>query len=329
MENSHGHYNTDQVNAQDVELRIDPEFVNEITPIGEEEFRQLRENVLSVGEVYESLKVWNGVLVDGHNRWKIIQENPSIKYSIRQMDFPDKWAAFEWMHKNQLGRRNLTDEQRTVEIGKLYKVRKKSVGAPTGNSNAEKQTGQNDRIVSRRETRDGTAGQIGKEYGMSEKNVRRAEKYADGIDAILKVKPDVAEKVLNGEIRVPKTAIASFSHIDPDDVEAAVETMLAAMSGEQSTNHAKRPRRVKTEEEKQDLKEIQAIVDDMCDPTTTPEFTIDLLIEDIEVNADVYVQLLRNTLTDRSNLVTDENKPRIAAAIDKVVENIMKVRETL
>ncbi len=87
----------------------------------------------------------------------------------------------------------LTDEQRTYMIGKMLEARKRSVGAPKGNTNAEKQTGQNDRIVSTRETKDGTAGQIGNEVGMSEKNVRRAEKFAKGIDAIRNVSPEAAK----------------------------------------------------------------------------------------------------------------------------------------
>jgi hypothetical protein len=74
---------------------------------------------------------------------------------------------------------------------------------------------------------------------------------------------------------------------------------------------------------------IEAIVQDMYDPTTAPEFTIDLLIEDIELNGQTYVELLANTIADRKNLATDENKPRIVAAINKVVEGILKVRDSI
>jgi hypothetical protein len=91
-----------------------------------------------------------------------------------------------------------------------------------------------------------------------------------------------------------------------------------------------RPKRPpKTEEEKRDLAEIEAIMRDMRDPTTTPEFTIDFLIEDIELNGQTYVELLANTIADRKNLATDENKPLIVAAINKVVEGILKVRESI
>jgi hypothetical protein len=77
------------------------------------------------------------------------------------------------------------------------------------------------------------------------------------------------------------------------------------------------------------LAEIEAIMRDMRDPTTTPEFTIDFLIDDIELNGQTYVELLANTIVDRKNLATDENKPLIVAAINKVVDGILKVRDSI
>lgn len=114
-------------------LKIEPEFRDKIPPLTEAEFQQLRENIMEAGEVYEPIRVWNGVVVDGHNRLKVIQEQPEIKWSVREMEFADKWAAFDWMYRNQLGRRNLTDEQRTYMIGKMYEVRKKSSGGTGAN----------------------------------------------------------------------------------------------------------------------------------------------------------------------------------------------------
>ena len=66
----------------------------------------------------------------------------------------------------------------------------------------------------------------------------------------------------------------------------------------------------------------------MYDPSTVPEFTLDWLIDDIQLNAQNYVDLLRNTLKDRSTLLTDENKPKIAEAIQKyVIDELLKVKE--
>lgn len=325
MENSQVDYTTIRKGTQVVDFKIDPEFENKIPPIGAEEFMQLEENILTAREVYEPLVVWNGTLVDGHNRWKVIQKHSDItlKWSVRHMDFPDKWAAFEWMYKNQLGRRNLTDEQRTYMIGKMYEARKKSVGEHTGNQYTKMETGQNVHIPSRSEQRNGTSGEIGKEVGMDGRSVRRAEKFAKGVDTLRNVSPEAADKVLEGKSKITKTEVADLAKSEPETIEAFAK----AIEENKKPIRPKRP--PKTEEEKRDIAEIEAILADMRDPTSTPEFTIDYLIEDIALNGQTYVEQLANTLKDRVALVTDENKPRIAAAINEVVENIKKVRDSI
>ena len=110
-------------------LKIDPEFQSKIPPLSEAEFNQLEENILTAGEVFEPIAVWHNTIIDGHNRYKIIQSHPEIRWHFREMSFNDKWAAFDWMYKNQLGRRNLTDAQKTYLLGKLYESRKHIHGA--------------------------------------------------------------------------------------------------------------------------------------------------------------------------------------------------------
>ena len=58
-----------------MDLKIDPEFAEKIPPLTPEEFEQLEANILAEGTVLNPLIVWNGVIVDGHNRYKIVS-NP-------------------------------------------------------------------------------------------------------------------------------------------------------------------------------------------------------------------------------------------------------------
>lgn len=66
------------------ELRIDLEFQGKIPPLTEAEYKQLEENILDAGEVYEPIVTWNGTIVDGHNRYKIVTEHPEIKWRTRE-----------------------------------------------------------------------------------------------------------------------------------------------------------------------------------------------------------------------------------------------------
>lgn len=131
-----------------MELRIDPEFESKIPPLSAEEFRQLEENILSDGIVINPIIVWNGVIVDGHNRFHILEKHPHIQYSIHEKQFDDRFSVIAWICKNQLGRRNLTPEQKKYLIGKQYEAEKSSHGGERGLSRNEKGhfTGQVDKM---------------------------------------------------------------------------------------------------------------------------------------------------------------------------------------
>ena len=74
-------------------LTIDPEFEGKIPPLREEELQQLEENILADGVVINPLIVWNGVIVDGHNRYRILQKHPEIQFTTYKKEFPARYAA--------------------------------------------------------------------------------------------------------------------------------------------------------------------------------------------------------------------------------------------
>lgn len=83
------------------------------------------------------------------------------------------------MCRNQLGRRNVTDEQKTYLIGKQLEAQKLTIGAPINNENAKKQLHQNDVVEKKRY---GTAARIAEEHGVGEQTVKRAEHFLDGLN---------------------------------------------------------------------------------------------------------------------------------------------------
>ena len=105
-------------------LTIDPEFEGKIPPLRGEELKQLEENILADGVVINPLIVWNGVVVDGHNRYRILQKHPEIQFATYEKEFSDRYAAIAWICKNQLGRRNLTPQQFKYLVGQQYEAEK-------------------------------------------------------------------------------------------------------------------------------------------------------------------------------------------------------------
>ena len=202
------------------QLNIDPEFRDKIPPLSEDEFSKLEENILADGEVREPLVTWHNTIIDGHHRYKIVQKHPEIPFKVKQMDFPDKWAAIVWMCRNQLGRRNITDEQKTALIGEAYKAQKMTHGAQPGNENAKKQSHQNGDFVSK--PREKTKDVIARNFGVGSSSVERAEHFVDGLNEAEKISPGIKEAVLSGSLKAPKSVISEIRNAPEDKKREAV-----------------------------------------------------------------------------------------------------------
>ena len=109
-------------------LTIDPEFEAKCPPLTEDELSQLEQNILEEGLVLMPLIVWNDTIVDGHNRYRIAQAHPGIGFRTHEKQFNNRYEALSWICKNQLGRRNLTPQQKKYLIGQRYKAEKQIHG---------------------------------------------------------------------------------------------------------------------------------------------------------------------------------------------------------
>ena len=89
------------------ELKIIPRFEKALPPLQEGEISLLRKSVLEDG-CRDALVVFQGALVDGHNRYRICHEN-EIPFAIKELDRANEDEAFLWLIENQLGRRNVPD----------------------------------------------------------------------------------------------------------------------------------------------------------------------------------------------------------------------------
>ncbi len=112
--------------------------------------------------------------------------------------------------RNQLGRRNLTDEQRAVVVGRLYKVVKLAQGRPPLTKKSEK--------FSQFSGGGATAEVLAAEIGVSGRTVHNAAKFAEVVEALQEISPQAAQKVLQGEVKdaltvLPKVPVEALPHI--------------------------------------------------------------------------------------------------------------------
>lgn len=109
-------------------LKIDREFEILIPSLTVDEYEQLKSNILSDGEIFNPIFTWNGYIIDGHHRYHILSEHPELKYKIVEKEFSSRFEVLSWICNNQLGRRNLTPENKKYLIGKRYEAEKMSHG---------------------------------------------------------------------------------------------------------------------------------------------------------------------------------------------------------
>ena len=101
-------------------ITIDKEFESLIPPLSSEEFAQLEENCVKEG-IRDALITWNGILIDGHNRFKIAAKH-GLHWTEKKMDFADRGEVIRWIILNQFGRRNLSAYDRSILVLKLKPV---------------------------------------------------------------------------------------------------------------------------------------------------------------------------------------------------------------
>lgn len=221
-------------------LKIDPEFEGKIPPLTTEEFQQLEANILADGIVINPIIVWNGVIVDGHNRYRIIGKHPHIQFTTCEKEFSDRFEAVAWICKNQLGRRNLTKAQKKYLIGKQYEAEKASYGASDGfrgNQHHQELVGyQNGNLPKAAKTCE----KIAEQNGIGRTSVIRAEAFAKAVDLADKIEPGFRSEILSGDIKATEKDIQALARADPEERQEMITELRKPPEKRKSAVKAKK-----------------------------------------------------------------------------------------
>jgi N6-adenosine-specific RNA methylase IME4 len=197
------------------DLRIDPEFKALIAPLSDDERAQLEANLVADG-CRDPLTVWGQFLLDGHNRHEICARR-GIPFRVVSIMLADRQAARIWIRWNQLGRRNLTDDQRagmTVdlleELAAQSKRAKASVagkvgGRTSGRGRIKKEIGSAATSTAKPITRDRSTEarvKVSKRAGVSQHKIRQAA-------TLKKRSPELHAKVKAGEMPLAQAVRAT------------------------------------------------------------------------------------------------------------------------
>ena len=204
-----------------MQLRIDPEFESRIPPLTDDEFKQLEENILADGVIINPIIVWDGVIVDGHNRFRIVEKHPHITFTTCEREFNDRHDALAWICKNQLGRRNLTFQQKKYLIGKQFEAEKQRQGTNNQYVQAKSEKCQ----LGTFQNSVDTAERIAQENGIGRRSVFRAEEFAKAVDIADEIEPGIRSEILAGKIKTTEKEVQALTKAPPEERPALVEEL--------------------------------------------------------------------------------------------------------
>ncbi len=225
-------------------MKNDNEFVALIRPLTGDEYEKLEANILAEG-IRDPLVTWQGILLDGHHRYKIAQKH-GLEYKTVEIELSDRDDAKRWIFENQLGRRNLTEQEASYYRGKLYSARKQQHGGQIPGE------GRGKNFPSIR-----TAEELGKQYGVTGRTIKNDEQFSKAVDKVAEeVGVDARNAILSGQAKVPKQSIEELITIKQEAPELIEPVLEGNLTLKEALKTAKKVEREK--EIKDKIKEIES-----------------------------------------------------------------------
>lgn len=242
-------------------LIVDPEFESLIPPLTEEEFKQLEENCVRDG-IREPLVIWpqnkgyDCILIDGHNRFKIIAKH-MLHYNTRYIQFKDRDEAKAWIIMNQLGRRNLSAYDRSILALKLK---------PVIAEKAKETQGSRNDICQKSDKSIDTKKELAKIAGVSHDTIHKVEAIEQ------KATPEIKKKVQQGELSINQGYLTTVKIKDKSPAQLKKEILE------------------KANDEREDFKNKKTvtIAEAKQDKTNREMLALDLYIQYMRIGAKIY-----------------------------------------
>lgn len=222
------------------DLVIDKEFEELLPVLTPEEFARLEQNILNIG-LLDPIKVWEEpesgryIIIDGHNRYRIMKKNnlPCEYWNIKvitEKDLKTREDVKRWMLEQQLGRRNLSEVEKYEIIQKFKsvfeeKAKKNQSSGGKGLSNLSK-------VNTRRE--------MAKATGVSEGTYRKMDKVMQSDNEVLKqrlrekkVSVDAAYKEVKSSEKMVLTPKDVISNVDKklEEIDKQMESLAEERAG--------------------------------------------------------------------------------------------------
>jgi len=205
---------------QEQELVIDEEFKSFLPVLDAVTFASLEANIINYG-VRDPIVIWNGIIIDGHNRYAICKKH-DLPFMTVSMEFPSRDNVLEWIIENQIIRRNLSTIQLSHFRGVLYRAKKRIISNEQGRNQYSEVGGQNDHQPNPQST----ANRLAEQHRVSPKTIRRDAKVSEAIEAIGEVSPEAMRMILADEVRIHRTVLIDIASGSKEEIAVAAARII-------------------------------------------------------------------------------------------------------
>lgn len=307
-------------NYRYMELKIDQKFKNLIPPLSAEEYSQLEENLLREG-CLAPLCVWNGTIIDGHNRYEICLRN-EIPFKIRHMELNDGNDVVAWICANQIGRRNMSEETRRYLIGKRYES-EKMVGITNVAEKDQCSIGDGVRPEMwgkppSETTHIKTARRLGGEYHLAFSTVEKYGAYSRAIDALSTKDDELTPKILSGQTKISHENVIKLSRLSTQELRRISKEIIRNDRNFVGYAAARREEVGKCKVAKAKKPQIFKVnIKDM------PAFDPDAEISSLALTIPSWISSIdRTKATTVLELVSDEAKDKLVTMLNRLKEAV-------
>jgi hypothetical protein len=194
---------------------IDEEFQFLLPPLDEDSFIKLEESILKYG-CRNPLVLWNKILIDGYNRFKILEYH-DLPFNTVEMEFDNREEVKIWIIENQIAQRNLSSIQLSYFRGLHYNLDKELHGGDR-RSKSDISSAQNEHLKI-----GGTARRLSDQYNVAPATIRRNANLATGLTSIGEIDSEIKQDILFGNQRISMSRLESLASADSEEVQSVVD----------------------------------------------------------------------------------------------------------
>ena len=210
------------------EIIIDREFRFLLPILSEQAYSDLEEDILENG-IRDALVLWDGILIDGYNRYSIAQKH-DLPFNTVSMEFSSRDEVVIWIVRNQVARRNLTPFQLRYFRGLHFHADRRNQGDNSPNSQKSSNL-QNEGLIS-------TATKLAEKYNVSKSTIERDSKLADALITLGEVSPEAKLSILSGETRVTRAELDAMLTGSEETVAEIAESIENGTFAERRAENA-------------------------------------------------------------------------------------------